>query len=499
MKVNLDNRTGEINLSSGHSLIAGHKPIQVQTENFKNRLSGDNQDVLSFGLFEVASPNYSTYYPEVSAADLNPEEEDFIYPVFRMLSETIVSKGAPIDFSSPGVLKASMGLLLGQTINIDHETAVGNAIGALSEVFWQNSYKSKDGVIVPAGINAVMKIDGKSNPRIARGIMMSPPSIHSNSVTVRFGWEPSHKFDDDQEFFSKVGTYDKEGELIRLIVNEIKGYHETSLVAHGADPYAQIVNANGEINNPKYASKVYNFSAGKPVTGCFEMDYKTETFSFNKDNAIPTQSNNINNNNNNQEDMEKFFDQLASEFGFNRDDLTEDTVIGQLKAKLEEANSQEDSEALTEVTTERDNLKQELADEKQKSEGLQGQLETAQAQANLIEEVTKNTRSEAVKFYKLCKGENAEENIVNLISSSSFETAQAFLKEYSKEADEKFAPTCQECGSEKVARAKAKTSTDGLLNEDNEDEGGKKDDYSVRESLKAKGKRKSLLFKGEGK
>jgi len=66
--------------------------------------------------------------------------------------------------------------------------------------------------------------------------MMSPPSIHSNSVTVKFGWEPSHKFETDSEFFDKLGTYTKKGELIRIVVNLIKSYHETSLVSHGADP-----------------------------------------------------------------------------------------------------------------------------------------------------------------------------------------------------------------------------------------------------------------------
>ena len=91
------------------------------------------------------------------------------------------------------VLKKSMQMLIGQTINIDHEIAVGNAIGAVSEVFWQPAYKTKSGIEVPAGINAVLKIDGKSNPRIARGVMMDPPSIHSNSVTVRFKWEPSDR------------------------------------------------------------------------------------------------------------------------------------------------------------------------------------------------------------------------------------------------------------------------------------------------------------------
>lgn len=492
--IDTSKRIGEIRLSSAHTLIAGHKPVEVQLEDFKNRLKGDQQDVMSFGLFEVASPNYSTYYPEVSAKDLDPQEDEFIYPVFRMLSETIVSKGAPIDFGKAGVLKKSMSMLLGQTINIDHETAVGNAIGALSDVFWQESYKDKSGVVVPAGINAVMKIDGKSNPRIARGIMMSPPSIHSNSVTVRFGWEPSHKFDEDHEFFEKVGTYDKNGELIRLVVNEVRAYNETSLVSHGADPYAQIVNKDGKINNPKYASRVYNFSAGAPVTGCFELDYKTQEFSLNAENAIPNKSNN--NSNTNKEDMNKFFEQLASEFGFKQEDLTEDNLVGLLKAKFDEVET-EKTDALTALTSEKDGIAAELATEKEKSEGLQSQLDAMEVDATLIETMTQSTREEAIKFYKLCKGEEVEENIINLIAEAKFDTAKSFLNQYSKEADEKFAATCNDCNSTNVSRASAKTSTSGLIGED-EDNQTPKTVSELRSSLKEKNRKKSLLFKQKG-
>ena len=32
-------------------------------------------------------------------------------------------------------------MLLGQTVNCDHETNIGNAIGAVSQVIWQDEYK----------------------------------------------------------------------------------------------------------------------------------------------------------------------------------------------------------------------------------------------------------------------------------------------------------------------------------------------------------------------
>jgi len=67
--------------------------------------------------------------------------------------------------------------------------------------------------------------------------MMDPPSIHSNSVTVRFNHVMSHP-ELNEEFWNLAGTKDKKV-TIHLIADEITSYKETSFVNHGADPYAQ--------------------------------------------------------------------------------------------------------------------------------------------------------------------------------------------------------------------------------------------------------------------
>jgi len=494
MKFDKNNRTGEIRLGSAHSLMVAHKPEIVNIEKFAEEiLSGDRIDTQNFGLFDNSTPNYATYYPDVKAEDLEPKDDEFIMPTFRMLSETIVYKGAPIDFGKKDILKSSMHLLLGQSINIDHEVAVGNAIGAVSQVFWQNSYKDNKGKLVPAGMNAVLKIDGKSNPRIARGVMMNPPSIHSNSVTVKFGWEPSHKFETDDEFFDKLGTFTKKGELIRVVVNLIKSYHETSLVSHGADPYAQKVGDDGKIVNPEYASRQYSFSADKPIAGFFEVDYKNEEFSLSSDKAIPKDLINISNNDN-QENMEEILKDLASEFDFKEKDLTEDNLVEKLKGKFDENKSGDESEELTQLRTSKDQLETDKTQLETKKTKLEEDLEKATFNKNLLEKVTKETRTEAVKHLKLVKGDDVDESIVNLISKSDYETASAFLNEYSKESDKKFSASCNKCGSDDVSRAKAKTSQDGLIG----DEDGKKGSpLSVRARLKQKNKKKSRIFRSD--
>jgi hypothetical protein len=117
-------------------------------------------------------------------------------------------------------------------------------MGAVKDVMWEESYKTPGGIVIPSGINARMKLDGKSHPRVARAIMMDPPSIHSTSVTVQFLWEMSHNLS-QEEFFKKLGTFDKDGKQINRVASLVKRYHELSLVGHGADPYAQKITQSG--------------------------------------------------------------------------------------------------------------------------------------------------------------------------------------------------------------------------------------------------------------
>ena len=491
VKLNKDNLTGEIRLSSGHSIVLGHKPDKIKSEDLSKQLESEHNctQVESFGLWEVATPNYATYYPDVTAEDLKPKEEEFITPVFRMLSEVIVSKGwRPIDFSKKGVLKKSMQMLIGQTINIDHEIAVGNAIGAVSEVYWQNGYKTKSGIEVPAGINAVLKIDGKSNPRIARGVMMDPPSIHSNSVTVRFKWEPSHTMEDMNQFYDLLGTYDADGNMYRLIVTEILGYSETSLVSHGADPFAQKIKEDGEINNPEYAEKQYSFSSDGSFSAFTAFDYKSELKLAADDNSIPKRNNNNINNQQKSFNMDELIQSFISEFNFTAEDsLNKENLVTKLKEKF--------SAKETEIQA----LKQENADLETEKQGLESDNTSLKANNQELENVTNQTRSEAERLYKLAKDKDADENIVALLKNADLKTAASFVKQYQKEVDEKFTQTCGECGSTNISRGSAQATKEGLIVDNNEggNNGGKQAPTTteVRNSLKNKKKSKSVIFK----
>ncbi|HOM78419.1 MAG TPA: hypothetical protein PLT50_04425, partial [bacterium] len=225
----------KITLNSGNSLIVGNSvPGKLDIDSLTEHPLIPTS-VSRLGLFGMDSPSLPDFYKDIKPEDLVINDTDIAKPVFRALSEVIVNpKWNPTDFSEGGVLKASMAMLLGQTVYRNHEAIVGNELGSVSKVSWQESYTSS-GIKVPSGINMELSIDGKTFPSIVRAISMTPPAIHSNSVTVSFKWEKSHSLE-DTEFFSKLGTYGADGKLVRKVVSEILGYHETSLVPHGADP-----------------------------------------------------------------------------------------------------------------------------------------------------------------------------------------------------------------------------------------------------------------------
>ena len=92
-----------LTLTAGHSLIIGHKPLKLDNERLAQHLEEIKSDTLNFGLFDSSAPNYTTYYPDLKTEDLNPKDEEFVFPVYRMLSEVVVAKKRnPVDFSKKG-------------------------------------------------------------------------------------------------------------------------------------------------------------------------------------------------------------------------------------------------------------------------------------------------------------------------------------------------------------------------------------------------------------
>lgn len=171
-------------------------------------------------------------------ADVMPQAEDYVTVKFRAISKTVVP-GHWIDWSQGNVLKDSRRKLLNQTVYPNHDfTDINNWLGAVASVEWDEEGSQAEGV---AGINAEYKIDALMNPRIARGLLMKPPAIHSTSMTVLFRFEYSHPeiaMENRWRFFELLGE-EVDGEIVRLVVTEILEYWEASLVFQGADRLAK--------------------------------------------------------------------------------------------------------------------------------------------------------------------------------------------------------------------------------------------------------------------
>ena len=446
-------------LGSGHSMMVGNLTNKIALPSFSEKFyQASRVEVNKFGLFG-SNTDYNTYYPDVTPEDVKPKDSEFIEPVFRMLSNCIVAKNyMPTEFPKD-ILKASMGLLVGQTVNCDHETEIGNAIGSVKEVSWQNAYTDETmGIEIPAGINAVLKIDAKANPRIARGIMMDPPSIHSNSVTVQFEWKPSHFFEKEWEFYGKIGTIAEDGTMVRRIVTKIISYKETSLVSHGADPFAQIIK-NGKINNPQYAGATYySFSDMPPmdektlrskIAYLDFKDIKSNDIMYNtsKPNYEGNQNPKIQNDMN---ELQKFLDQLFS-----------DGVLS-----LAEGSTPSIEVALSQVkdlVVAKNSLTQEKAKADQKISELQGevtslkeQISANQAMVNIGTSHLSEVRSSAIASYKKLYGDDkVDQNILALLEadSTNIETLLSLKATYDAQLDEKFPMRCAKCGSHDVSRA----------------------------------------------
>ena len=459
-KIYVDSMT----LGGSNSMITPYSPKKEYLDSFSNKVipskftNGENS-IQQFGLFG-GDIDYNTYYPEIqNSEEIVPRDEEFIEPMFRLLSEEVVSMSyCPTDFSRNGVLKASMNMLVGQTVNCDHETNIGNAIGSVKSVVWQDSFV-QNGITVPAGINGVFKLDAKSNPRIARGIMMNPPSVHSNSVTVRFAWEKSHPDLSDDEFWSQFGKKGKDKKLVCRVVTEVKGYMETSLVSRGADPWAQLINGNGGINDPGYAKKyMSSFSDHtEPPEAYFFYSWKDHILD-NEDileNKLmdPVNVNTIDNkskdNNNNSNDMtlEEFI-QSVNAGGYislaEGQDMSAEAIISALK-EIPGLKSNVSS-----LQEEKSNLESTIA-------SLNQTLSNQKNMFDLGTSVLSEARNTAIESYKKLMGIESEEDstltpIKNVISLADYQGVKALADGYNKQLEEKFPLHCQECGSKEVSR-----------------------------------------------
>lgn len=443
------------------------------------------------------SMNDPKYYKDLQAQDIVPKPEDFIEVPFRLLSATTVGAGTwkATDFSDEQMLKKSMDFLIGKPMYKDHETDLDNWIGLVRGVSWEKS-KEQNGVKVPAGINGLVAIDAKTNPKTARGVLLG--SIFSNSVTVEFKWEQSHEFENEWDFYDNIGQLGKDGKMIRRVVKEITNYHESSLVWLGADPFAKAITENGELKNIDYGS-VYEYSKmgysktkratdrelNKEEVKELLQSNRKYTVSFAMDEKILplVKLGEIKENKNDFVNMDKFIQAFIAKFGkqlgITEEKPNEEQLISYLK-ELQLAKKDEEGEKAKELITKvtelmkatdenATDLEQFLKDNhfiqatklaeyeaaSNKVSELTKQVETLTTEAQQLKkdaEVGIKYRSakkeEAIRLYKATVGvDNVQQAVVDLFNKAEDEAIDGLLAQYTKGATEKFSGTCADCGS----------------------------------------------------
>ena len=80
-------------LGNGHSILMSHVPNHHEeiSNRFFSEAKPNKDSIDQFGLFGSGA-NYNTFYQDVDPEDLHPNDEEFIEPMFRLLSACIVSK-----------------------------------------------------------------------------------------------------------------------------------------------------------------------------------------------------------------------------------------------------------------------------------------------------------------------------------------------------------------------------------------------------------------------
>ncbi len=358
----------------------------------------------------------------VSLPESSPNESDFTFATFRALSATILAD-RPIDFTNQKILKDATPKLNGQTVFKDHNTSVNNWVGRVESSFWDEETPD-----IPVGINAILKLDTIKDPMTVRGVLQG--AIHSASVTVSFEWKPSHpKLMDAGSFFDHLGE-EIDGELVRIIVTKIDKFWEISLVWQGADEFAKQI---GEDGKPVQQSHGLEAHLGSIAAGASHPDQTL--------------------NQTQEKNMDPVRKLLKDTFGV---EITEKNFSEQLAVYLEAQNKA----ALSKQQTEMDTVSAKLTEAATKLAALEVTLKELEPKAALGTKYLDDERKEAVRLYRLAKGEQISDAILKTLEKADLEIAQAFKQEFKKEAEAKFPARCGRCGSTQVSRQSSQENSD---------------------------------------
>lgn len=452
-----------------------------KTEEEKNSFSWANED---YRQSKVAA--------SIEGAVSKPEEYLPFY--FRHLSATIVGAYSwkATEFSE-AVLKKAASKLTHKPAYVNHELEIGNIVGVNGQIQFAKSKKLEDGTTIPGGLEGPIWVDARLHQDLCRKLTGYPvPHIQSVSVTVTYNWEPSHEFTDrsgevdEWEFERRVGTM-VDGRMVRRVVTEIVDFYETSFVYLGADPFAKILDADGNILNIEKESIVGDSSFDKDALS--EM-YKKDNVMIIKNSELDSENilnlkksfaSNFSKSGNFGKDDEKEKQKLSKEeemeqkliaafaklTGKKEEEITPELIEGYSVVTKEELDSYKAAKAdLDGKETEVTKLEGELADAKgtvdkftkicsvEEIEDFEKEVDFSQVRkmAKFGSDVFAAKREECVRLYKLSVGEGKESQaVIDTINKSDKDALEGFLTQYGTSLHETFGAKCKECGSEEVS------------------------------------------------
>lgn len=429
-------------------------------------------DMESFGWY--GQSNNANVYQDIKVKDLMPKPEDFVKVPFRLISATVVGADSwkVTDFGNEAILKASMSKLLGKPVYPNHDSDdVFNFVGLIESVKWSEA-RMQDGQMIPAGIDGVIAIDGKTNPKLARGVLMG--AIYSNSVTVSFNWEPSHYFESQYEFYDRLGTIYTDGRMVRRIVTEILDYYESSLVWLGADPFAKAIDKDGNLKNIDSSAVYVGFNKEDAEVKGYEAD-KSYKISFGCDKNVlsllhkstfdtQTKSKNVD-----MKDLLKLLKDIGIEEAQLRlnlnlaegQELTADHIkqfmspktavtptevqISVLPASL--AANETAIKAFGGTITPESDFSKVVFLTVDEFNAANVELEVLKKDATIGKDHINAKRAEIKRLYSVTVGE-ADDSVLKLIDSADVSALDGLLKQYTKGATQKFEGKCKKCGSQ---------------------------------------------------
>jgi FtsZ-binding cell division protein ZapB len=212
----------------------------------------------------------------------SPKASDYIRIPFRILSATIVGAGTwkSTEFSRE-VLLSAFDKLANVPAYLDHkdkelsEKGKFNIIGTVENPRFTEAKVNSKGETIPAGIDADFVINKTTNSSLATMLQDVNSPIRYCSAGLRFKYHLNIEKDSEGRSYYP-GDYTPDGELVRMIVDEIVAFHEVSLVTHPADKYASILDSQGTV---KYIS----LSSARTGTFQYSDIKQEERETFDKD------------------------------------------------------------------------------------------------------------------------------------------------------------------------------------------------------------------------